>query len=162
MNQINSETQPEYHTNPTSDDALIQTCLKILESRIRKPETYIKNPEDTKNYLKLELSEKEHEVFAVLFLDSQHGVIAYEEMFQGTIDEASVYPREIIKKALKFNAAALIIAHNHPSGNPESSDADITITNRIKDAANLLEIRLLDHIIVGGVDTISLAEQGYL
>jgi len=119
-------------------------------------------PDDGINFLKLKLAEKEHEVFSIMFLDNRHQLIKYEEMFRGTIDGASVYPREVVKRALQLNAAALIVAHNHPSGIPEPSMADERITIRLKDACGLVEIRLLDHIIVGGMDTVSLAEKGIL
>lgn len=144
-----------------SEDAVINNALAILDGRIRKPESYLSSPTDTKNYLKLKLAEVEHEVFGVLFLDTRHGVIKYEELFRGTVDSASVYPREVVKAALAVNASALIIAHNHPSGVSEPSLADQAITRRLKEAMALVDIRLLDHLVVGN-DITSFAERGLL
>ncbi|HGP3147634.1 TPA: JAB domain-containing protein, partial [Pseudomonas aeruginosa] len=102
------------------------------------------------------------EVFAALFLDSQHRLLEYVELFRGTIDAAAVYPREVVKEALRVNAAAVIFSHNHPSGNPEPSQADKVLTQRLKEALALVDVRTLDHIIVGGEATASFAEQGLL
>ena len=101
------------HQTNAHDNAIIQSAIEILESRIKKPTDYIESPNDTRNFLRMKLCERKHEVFAVLFLDSRHGVIAYDEMFTGTIDGAAVYPREVVKAALLHNAAAVIFAHNH-------------------------------------------------
>jgi len=121
----------------------------------------LENPQSTKNYLSSQLRAYKHEVFAALFLDNRHRVIQFEELFSGTIDGASVYPREVVKKAMSYNAAAVIFAHNHPSGVAEPSQADRQITNRLKDALKLVDVRVLDHIIVGDELT-SFAEKGYL
>lgn len=115
-----------------------------------------------KRYLKTRLQISQREVFAVLFLDSQHRLINYKELFYGTIDAAVVYPREVVKEALKSNAAACILAHNHPSGVAEPSQADILITGKIKKALDLVDIRLLDHFIVGDGVPVSLAERGQI
>ncbi len=104
------------------------------------------------------MSEKLQEVFAIVFLDNRHRVIAYEELFYGTIDGASVHPREIVRKALEHNAAAVILAHNHPSGIAEPSTADERLTSRVREALGLIDVRVLDHIIVGGDTTYSFAE----
>ena len=104
----------------------------------------------------------EHEVFAALFLDSQHRLIEYVELFRGTIDQASVYPREVVKEALRLNAAAVVFSHNHPSGSPEPSQADRVLTQRLKEALALVDVRTLDHIVVGGAVTTSFAECGLL
>lgn len=119
-------------------------------------------PEDTRNYLSSQLRDYAHEVFACLFLDNRHRIIKFEKLFFGTIDGASVYPREVVKRALSHNAAAVILAHNHPSGIAEPSDADQQITLRLRDALALVDIRVLDHIIIGDGETISLAERGLL
>ena len=119
------------------------------------------NPQASKDYVKLQLATYEHEVFACLFMDNRHRVIAFEKLFRGTIDGASVYPREVVKTALSHNAAAVIFAHNHPSGNPEPSQADRQITQRLKDALSLIDVRVLDHLVVGN-EVISFAERGYL
>jgi len=121
----------------------------------------LENPTATKNYLASQLRAYKHEVFAGLFLDNRHRVIQFEELFTGTIDGASVYPREVVKKAMGLNAAAVIFAHNHPSGVSEPSQADRNITHRLRDALELVDVRVLDHIIVGD-ELISFAEQGYL
>lgn len=148
---------------PLNDDSIIETALKILEKRL----TYniyapvLTSPEDSKNFVKLKLSEYEHEVFACLFLDNRHRVISFDELFRGTIDGASVYPREVVKAALGHNAAAVIFAHNHPSGNAEPSQADKQITTRLKDALSLIDVRVLDHLVVGS-EIISFAERGFL
>ncbi len=157
MNKIENEQAPTYNCD---DNATIALDLRILESRLLKKERFFKCPEDAENYLKLKLAALEHEEFHCLFLDNQHALIKHECLFTGTIDGASVYPREVIKRALQLNAAALIFAHNHPSGQCKPSQADISITKKLKDAASLFDIRVLDHIIVGGVTTYSLANHG--
>ena len=122
----------------------------------------LKNPADTRRYLSARLRDYPHEVFACLFLDTRHRLICYEELFQGTIDGASVHPREVIRRALLHNAAAVILAHNHPSGVAEPSDADRRITRRLKDALALVDIRVLDHIVIGDQATISFADRGLI
>ncbi|EBY2668597.1 DNA repair protein RadC [Salmonella enterica subsp. enterica serovar Newport] len=116
----------------------------------------------TRDYLSVKLANYEREVFVVLFLDMQNRLIEYAEMFHGSIGSTEVHPREIVKKAMQNNAAAVILAHNHPSGNAKPSDADRKITQHIREALSLVEVRTLDHIIVGGNDTISFAEHGWL
>lgn len=108
------------------------------------------------------LQSREHEGFAMLFLDNQHRILAYEELFRGTLSSASVYPREVVKRALALNAAALMLVHNHPSGYPEPSRADIEIPHRLQTALELVDIRLLDHLVVATEGIVSLAERGYL
>ena len=118
------------------------------------------SPTAVKEYLRAKLAGFEHEVFAVLFLDTQDRLIEYAEMFRGTIDSASVYPRELVKQALRLNAAAVIVSHNHPSGNPEPSRADEVLTQRLKEALALVDVRTLDHIIVAGSSITSFTERG--
>ena len=118
------------------------------------------SPRATRDFLSANLRDLEHEVFCCLFLDKRHRLIEFEKLFRGTIDGASVHPREIVKLALRRNCAAVIIAHNHPSGVAEPSQADELITHRVKDALALVDIRLLDHIIVGDGACVSLAERG--
>jgi len=118
------------------------------------------SPRATREYLIARLRDLEHEVFCCLYLDNRHRLIEFEQMFRGTIDGASVYPREVVKQALQWNCAAVFIAHNHPSGVAEPSLADERITLRVKDALALVDIRLLDHIIVGDGASVSLAERG--
>jgi DNA repair protein RadC len=120
------------------------------------------NPQQTRDYLKARLNHYPYEVFSCLFLDNRHRVLHYEELFRGTINGASVHPREVVKRALENNAAALIFAHNHPSGVAEPSRADRQITHRLKDALALVEIRVLDHIVIGDGDVVSLAERGMI
>lgn len=140
----------------------LSRAARILEKAARYDTQAFCNPRAAENLLSYKLADKEHEVFAVLFLNSQHELIEYKEMFTGTIDGASVYPREVAKKALEVNAAAVILSHNHPSGNPKPSQADIDITKRLKDALALIDIRVLDHIIVGHGKTASLAQMGLI
>jgi len=120
------------------------------------------SPADTRRFLLARLRDFPHEVFACLFLDNRHRVIEFAEMFRGTIDGTSVHPREVVKQALAINAAAVIFAHNHPSGVAEPSHADLHLTRRLKDALALVEIRVLDHIVVGDGYSVSLAERGQL
>ncbi|MDZ7804785.1 RadC family protein [Thiohalophilus sp.] len=120
------------------------------------------SPEDTKRYLQSRLRDLPHEVFACLFLDSQHRVIRYEELFRGTLNGASVHPREVVKKTLAHNAAALIFAHNHPSGIAEPSQADRHLTRRLVEALELVEVRVLDHIVVGDGECVAFSERGWL
>jgi DNA repair protein RadC len=120
------------------------------------------SPRATRDFLSSQLRDLEHEVFVCLYLDKRHRLIQYQELFRGTIDGASVHPREIVKLALQRNSAAIIIAHNHPSGVPEPSHADELITQRVKEALALVDIRLLDHIIIGDGASVSLAERGLI
>lgn len=122
----------------------------------------LSSPAKVRRYLSLQLGGYQHEVFAALFLDNRHRVIVFEQLFRGTIDGAAVYPREVLKRCLSANAAAVIFAHNHPSGVAEPSDADISITRKLSDALALIDVRVLDHLIIGqGVQT-SLAERGLM
>jgi DNA repair protein RadC len=123
---------------------------------------FFTSPADTKHYLRLKLGSNEREVFAVLYLNNRHQLISYEELFFGTIDGATVHVREIVKLRLKLNAAAIILAHNHPSGTCEPSRADEVITQRIKEACALMEIRVLDHLVVSAKDAVSMAERGLI
>lgn len=122
----------------------------------------LSSPSDTRAFLTSQLRGYEHEVFACLFLDNRHRVICFEELFQGTIDGASVYPREVVKRSLDQNAAAVIFAHNHPSGVAEPSRADEQITQRLKQALDLVGVRVLDHLIIGDGESVSFAERGLL
>ena len=122
----------------------------------------ISNPRATREYLRLRLAVQDHEVFAILFLDNRHRVIEFVPLFRGTIDGASVHPREVVKEALSRNAAAVILAHNHPSGVAEPSQADELITNRLRDALALVDVRVLDHLVVTGDAIVSFAERGLL
>lgn len=145
-----------------SDDDLIAAALAVLEKRMRYHEVQISNPTDTKNFLKLKFSGLEHEVFAILFLDNRHRVIEFETLFRGTIDGASVHPREVVKAALSHNAAAVILAHNHPSGVAEPSEEDIETTECLIEVLGQVNIRVLDHLIIGDGEVVSFAERGEL
>lgn len=120
------------------------------------------DPAATRKYLLAKLRDMPHEVFSCLYLDNRHRVIRFEELFRGTIDGASVHPREVVRAALKHNAAALIFAHNHPSGVAEPSDADRRLTRRLTDALALVDIRVLDHFVVGDGEVVSFAERGWI
>ncbi len=120
------------------------------------------SPAETRHFLQAHLRDRRSEVFCALFLDNRHRVLAFEELFQGTIDGASVHPREVVRRSLEHNAAAVIFAHNHPSGVAEPSRADETITRRLRDALALVDIRVLDHIVVGDGEMSSLAERGMI
>jgi DNA repair protein RadC len=122
----------------------------------------LNSPQAVRNHLRAALANKGHEVFAVLFLDAQHRVITYEEMFRGTLTQTSVYPREVVKQALRHNSAAVILAHNHPSGIAEPSRADEALTRALKEALALIDVRVLDHIVVARADSISFAERGLI
>ena len=144
------------------EDLIITKALQILEERLVYGEIFeITSPQSAGDFVKLKLRDREREVFAAMFLDTRHRLIKYEEMFYGTIDGASVHPREVVKLALEHNAAAVIFAHNHPSGVAEPSQADIQITGRLKTALALIDVRVLDHLIVG-TEVISLAQRGHL
>ena len=152
------------HASPVaSDDAIIQQALQIMEGRMRYAAgpTFAK-PEAACNYFRLRLGEQEREVFAAIFLDSQHRLISYEELFFGTLAATSVYPREVVKLALQNNAAAVIFAHNHPSGNVDPSEADQVLTEHLKSALSLIDVRVLDHIVVSATASFSFAEGGLL
>ena len=145
-----------------TDQEIINQAIAILECRLQTPEHFITCPEDTRAYLKLHLAELGHESFQVMFLNSKHGVLKLTELSKGTIDKAPVYPREVVKMALKFNAAAVIFAHNHPSGNQEPSATDKKLTLNLTEALSLIGVRVLDHIIVGHKETYSFAEHGMI
>lgn len=122
----------------------------------------LSNPEATRRFLQARLRGYPHEVFACLFLDNRHRVIEYEALFRGTLDGASVHPREVVKAALAHNAAAVILAHNHPSGVAEPSQADLHLTRRLREALGLVDIRVLDHLVIGDGEAVSFAERGLL
>lgn len=157
-----SERKSYYMLEREATDAeIIQFAHKLLSRRFRKGRS-ITSPEDSKDYLISKLAEREQEVFSVIFMDNKHRILSYEELFYGTIDAAAVYPREVVKRALALNAAALIVAHNHPSGDPEPSISDDQITNKLVQALKLVDIRLLDHIVVGAGECISYAQRGMI
>jgi len=143
----------------------LKACVEISRRYLREcleRGDALSNPNDTRNFLMSELSGRDLEVFACLFLDNKHRVIKFEELFYGTIDGANVYPREVVKRTLQNNAAALILAHNHPSGIADPSQADITITQRLKEALKLIDVRVLDHFVIGDGYCVSLVEKGLM
>ncbi|EIJ42268.1 DNA repair protein radc [Beggiatoa alba B18LD] len=143
----------------------LQACLELSKrylSQCLQRGDVMSSPDVTRNYLLTALGGKPYEVFACLFLDNKNRVIKFEELFFGTVDGASVYPREVMRKVLDHNAAAVIFAHNHPSGVADPSHADITITQVLKDILDKIKVRVLDHIIVGDGYSISLAERGLM
>lgn len=140
----------------------IQEALALLERQLREPGAAFTSSNAVRDLLRLQLIPMDREVFTVLWLDNQHRLIADDMLFLGTINSISVHPREVVKAGLKHNAAAAVLAHNHPSGHSEPSDADRRITERLKQALDLVDIRLLDHLVVGGMDIVSFAEQGWL
>ncbi len=144
-----------------TNDEIIGEAKRILKQRMLR-NNVLTSPDATRDYLTVALSTFEHEVFVVVFLDNRHRVIKCTEMFRGTIDGASVHPREVVKEVLLCNAAAVIFAHPHPSGVAEPSQADIRLTHRLKEALSLIEVRVLDHFIVGSGELLSLAERGLL
>ncbi len=141
--------------------AVLEMSRRHLAEQLQREQQFTSSA-SVKNYLRAQLRDRKAEVFAVLFLDSQHRLIAFEELFQGTIDGAAVYPREVVKRALSHNAAAVILAHNHPSGIAEPSSSDHAITKQLKEALQLIDIRTLDHFIVGDSEVLSFADRGWL
>ena len=142
-------------------EVILEVARQVIDQKMQRGEQFT-SPQATKDYLQVKLAGYEHEVFAILMLDNQHRLIAYSELSRGTLDSASVHPREVVKEVLAHNAGAVILAHNHPSGHPEPSSADRSITSRLKEALALIEVRVLDHIVVGGLKTVSFAERGLL
>jgi DNA repair protein RadC len=158
-----NEDSPAYMAAATTaDDETIRLAKNILLMRLRKPGDYLNSPASVRDFLTLTLGNVDHEIFAVTYLDAQHRVIDHEELFRGTLTQTSVYPREVVKRALFFNAAALIFAHNHPSGATEPSQSDRMLTDALKQALALVDVRVLDHFIVAGSDTLSFAERGMI
>ncbi len=141
--------------------AAMEMARRVMDEPLRQGDP-LRSPEDTRRFLTSRLGTYPHEVFAGLFLDNRHRVIRYRELFRGTIDGAAVYPREVVRQALEDNAAAVIFAHNHPSGVAEPSQSDISLTRRLKEALGLVDIRVLDHMVVGHGEVISLAERGLM
>ncbi|HCE4575632.1 RadC family protein [Vibrio parahaemolyticus] len=142
------------------ENKILERAAEILASRYVR-DNALCSPDATKEYVRLKLGSLEHEVFSLLLLDNQHRVIEFKTLFHGTIDAANVYPREVVKSVLEVNAAAVIMAHNHPSGDPTPSQADRRITQKLTDALAVIDVRVLDHIVVGE-SSVSFAERGWL
>ena len=147
-------------SRPVTEAELVAAAATLLQARIVGKE--LTTPAAARDFLRLKLSPLEHEVFGCLFLDTRHRVLDFSILFRGTIDSSHVYPREVVKEALRLNAAAVIFCHNHPLGVAEPSAADQAITRRLVDALTLVDIRVLDHLVVGTTSTASLAELGLL
>jgi DNA repair protein RadC len=151
----------DYHaTTPFCEHEILVAAEDILWRRLER-QGELKSPRDTEQFLRIRLGALQHEEFHCVFLDNRHRVIAIEKLFNGTIDGASVHPREVVRAALRHNAAAVIFGHNHPSGVAEPSSADRAITRQLRDALSLIAVRVLDHIVVGETTT-SMAQRGLI
>jgi DNA repair protein RadC len=152
-----------HSTGYSSDDAIISRALKILEYRAKYSDNLsVSSPDAARDFCRLKLGGLPHEVFGVLWLDAQNRLIAFEEMFRGTLTQTSVYPREVVKTALARNAAAVILTHNHPSGVAEPSMADQALTQALKQALALVDVKVLDHLVVSASGVSSFAERGLI
>ena len=152
-----------YHLGATlTDDDILHAAEGILEHKLMRSGEALTDPAASARYLKARLASYPYEVFACLFLDNRHRVIAFEELFRGSIDGCSVHPREVIRSCIKHNAAAVILAYNHPSGVAEPSAADRSITLRLREALEFIDVRVLDHLIVGSGTPTSMAQRGLL
>jgi len=141
--------------------AVLEMSKRALGETLQQSDSF-RSPNQVKDYLQLQLSQRQREVFGIMFLDAQNRLIAFETLFEGSLMQTNVYPREVVKRALDLNAAALILSHNHPGGNALPSAADKQLTNALKEALNLVDIRVLDHIIVAKQETFSFSEQGLI
>ena len=141
--------------------AVLELARRALTAQL-KQQTLFDAPEAVRDYLQLQLGSRPHEIFAVMFLDSQHRLIVLEELFRGTLTQTSVYPREVVVRALALNAASVVLAHNHPSGTAQPSRADEALTQTLKAALGLVDVRVLDHFVVTSTEAVSMAERGLL
>lgn len=146
---------------PADADEVLQAAQRVLAGRVRSSDV-LTSPTVVKDFLRARLGNLPHEIFAVVHLDAQHRVLDYVEMFRGTVSQTSVYPREVVKDALALNSSALLLVHNHPSGSPEPSRADEFLTQTLKSAGALVDVRVLDHLIVAGNSVLSMAEKGLM
>ena len=146
---------------PQTDEEIIARASEILHATLERGDA-MSDPRTVGMFLSAKLAKRHREVFAVMFMDTRHRLIAFEELFAGSLDGAEVHPREVARAALVHNAACVILAHNHPSGNPEPSAADRAVTARLKQALALLDVRLLDHFIIGDGPALSMAARGYV
>ena len=148
-------------TRPASNEEILKAARDVMSRKVRRG-TKLTSPQLVQDFLAIKLGVLEYEMFCVLFLDKRQRLIEYVELFRGTIDGASVHPREVVKLALAKNAASVVLAHPHPSGIAEPSEADELITSRLRDALGLVDIRVLDHLIVAGGSVVSFAQRGLL
>ncbi len=158
------DLQSAYHTfdKPISANDVVKLAMDITQARFIREGPLLYSSDAAQEYISLKMSAYDREVLACVFLDQGHRVIAYEELFWGTINKNTIYLREIAKRAFFHTAAAIVIAHNHPSGSTEPSPEDIKLTKCIKESMGLIEISLIDHLIVGGIDCVSLADRGMI
>lgn len=147
--------------NDAEKQSVVTLAMKILAVKYRAGMA-LSNPAETRNFLRLRLADQRNEVFGGLFLDNRHRIIAVRDLFQGTIDGASVHPRVVVQQAMEVNAAAMVFFHNHPSGVAEPSRADEMLTRRLKEALALVDVRVLDHFVVSAGESVSFAERGLL
>ena len=147
--------------NMAEQTTLVRLAIEILELR-HQPGVSFDSPQSTREYLRLHLSDRKNEVFGVIFLDNKHRLLSIEELFTGSVSSASVYPRVVAQRTLECNASAVIFYHNHPSGNPEPSQSDIQITKRLNSALELIDVRTLDHLVIGNEGTVSFADRGLI
>lgn len=164
--QVQDEDRANYEVvvqrdQTESDDAIVKRALAILMGRLQDREVFA-SPASVKHYCQLRIGAREHEIFGVMFLDVQNRLIAFEEMFRGTLTQTSVYPREVVIAALKLQAAAVVFTHNHPSGSTVPSRADEVLTQTLKAALALVDVRVLDHVIVSRYESRSMAESGLI
>lgn len=162
MNYKKLDKENYLFIEPINADQIIELAKKIIQDRLIRAGPQIYSSETAKGYLALNIGSLEQEVFACLFLDQHHRIIACEELFHGTINHNTIYPREIAKRALFHNAAALIISHNHPSGDCQPSQQDKDLTSKVKNAMELVEVHVLDHIIIAGANSYSFADNGLI
>ena len=148
--------------NTIEEDAIIKSALEILDRRLRQPGETFDSPAKIRQFLRLLLAEREHEVFLIILMDSQNRMIHSEELFRGTLTQTSVYPREVVKLSLQYNAGAVVFCHNHTSGMAEPSRTDKMLTDTLKSALALVDVKVLDHFIVAGRDVLSFAERGLI
>lgn len=158
--EIKSENSAIYEVE-NEEDKIIEKALNIIRSRMKKNDVLFNSPKSVRDYITLKYSNLEHEVFVMFHLDNQHHLIAETELFRGTIDECSVYPREVMKDVFKYNSNKIILVHNHPSGGSEPSRADIQITKKLQNMLAVIDVGILDHLIVGNTIT-SFAEKGLI
>lgn len=162
MNAAHTIEAPTYGADRTEDDSIIARAMAILAARIKQGPA-MHSPDTVRQYLTVKAAKHEaREVFGVMFLDSQNHLIEYREMFFGTLNQTSVYPREVARAALELKAAACILSHNHPSGDTTPSRADEVLTTTLKNTLALIDVRVLDHVITGGGKSLSMAEQGLI
>ncbi len=157
----NDNTEIEKLPENISEEDVLYWAEKIVTKRFTRS-NYLTSPDATREFLQIILAKEHRELFIVIFLDNQNGVLGHETLFQGTIDGAAIYPREIVKAVLDNNSASVILAHNHPSGTAIPSEADKRITTRVIQALDTIDVRVLDHLVVGAIDIVSFAERGLL